>query len=93
MTKAVGDSIRMELVASEMARADAEVRGMMETTHERMREVERLIEERRQRAKAMQDMQDELRRREQEVGSSRDGIGGMNSRQSETVTLGRSGYR
>jgi len=59
LTKAVSDSIRMDFVASEMARADAEVRGMMETTHERMREVERLIEERKQRARAMQDMQAE----------------------------------
>jgi len=62
LTKAVGDSIRMEFVASEMARADAEVRGMMETTHERMREVERLIEERKQRARALEEMQAESRR-------------------------------
>jgi len=31
MTKAVSDSIRMDM--AEMARADAEVRDMMETTH------------------------------------------------------------
>jgi len=60
---------------------------------ERMREVERLIEERRQRARAMHGMQAESRRREQEVGSSRDGMGGATSRQSDTVVLGKSGAR
>jgi len=88
MSKAVSDSIRMDM--AEMARADAEVRDMMETTQERMRQVERLIEERKQRAKALEEMQAESRRRGQEVGSSRDGMGGVTSRQSDTVVLGKS---
>ena len=50
---------------------------------ERMKEVERLIEERKQRAKARQEMQAESRRREQEDGDSLDGIGGADNHQGE----------
>jgi len=77
---------------AEMARADAEVRDMMETTQERMRAVERLIEARKQRAKALE-MQAESQRRGQEIGSSRDGMGGATSRQGDTVVLGKSDDR
>jgi len=56
---------------------------------ERMKEVERLIEERKQRAKTLQATQVESRRREQEDGDSLIGIGGATCHQGVTEVPGR----
>jgi len=56
---------------------------------ERMKEVERLIEERKQRARTLRATQEESRRREQEGGDSLVGIGGAICHQGVTEVPGR----